>query len=126
MTTPPRRQRRSRIESGGQLSGGVGTVTDQVDWVDPIEEIRTTISQHGSRIAALEEEIRVLKTSIGEEVIVLRTISRDDAKKEIQQLFNSGEILFYSDIVHRLSLDLPLVVELCQELIEEGEIDVQS
>ena len=67
--------------------------------------------------------MEVLKASVpGEEVIVLRTISRKQAKREIKELFQSGETLYYSDIAERLRIDLPLVVEICQELGSEGEI----
>ena len=79
------------------------------------------------RIEALEQELATLKAQVPQDdVIVLRAITREQAKQEIKALFITGETLYYSDIVHRLSIDLPLVVELCQELIEEGEIDVQS
>jgi cell division protein FtsB len=78
-----------------------------------------------ARVAALEQKVSQLKVSPSDEqVIVLRSITRDQAKQEILELFQSGETLFFSDIVQRLRIDLPLVVEICQELREEGEIEV--
>ena len=56
----------------------------------------------------------------------MRSITRDQAKQEILELFQSGETLFFSDIAKRLNIDLPLVVEICQELREEGEIEVDA
>ena len=41
-------------------------------------------------------------------------------------MFQSGETLFYSDLATRLRLDLPWVVEVCQELEQEGEIEVHA
>jgi cell division protein FtsB len=74
-----------------------------------------------ARVAALEQKVSQLKVSPSDEqVIVLRSITRDQAKQEILELFQSGETLFFSDIVQRLRIDLPLVVETCQELHEEG------
>lgn len=55
-------------------------------------------------------------------VIVLREISREQAKQEIRSLFEGGEVLDYEDIVERLRLDLEDVVALCQELMDEGAI----
>ena len=57
---------------------------------------------------------------------VLRTIDRDQAKHEILKLFRSAETLFYSDIARRLCIDLPVVVEICQELQEEEEIEIDA
>jgi hypothetical protein len=82
------------------------------------------------RLKKLEEEISELKQRIEvlvpEEIVVLRSVSREQAKDEIKELFKRKEVLYYSDIARRLKLDLPLVVELCQELMEEGEIYVNT
>ena len=85
------------------------------------------IEQLRARVAALEQEVSQLKASLSDEqVIVLRSITRDQAKQEILELFQSGETLFFSDIAKRLNIDLPLVVEICQELREDGEIEVDA
>jgi len=59
-------------------------------------------------------------------VIVLREISREQAKQEIQQLFSSGRTLYYSDIAEELGLDLELTVDICRELQESKEIKVDE
>ena len=56
----------------------------------------------------------------------MKTVDKDQAKAEILELFRSGETLYYSDIARRLRLDLPLVVEISQELMEAGEIEVDD
>ena len=61
-----------------------------------------------------------------EKVIVLREISREQAKQEIQQLFSSGRTLYYSDIAEELGLDLELTVDICRELQESKEIKVDE
>lgn len=63
------------------------------------------------------------KNDSSEEVIVLRDISREQAKVEIKELFASGQTFYFSDIVEKLKLDLSLVVELCLELEKEGAIE---
>ena len=59
-------------------------------------------------------------------MIVLREISREQAKQEIQQLFSSGRTLYYSDIAEELSLDLELVVDICRELEGNREVRVDK
>lgn len=81
---------------------------------------RKEVEQIKQKLAELEE--RMAK----EKVIVLREISREQAKQEIQQLFSSGRTLYYSDIAEELSLDLELVVDICQELQDSGEVTVDE
>ena len=50
------------------------------------------------------------------------TLSRKEAKNEIVKLFKTGEVLDYGIIADRLQLSLPFVVDICNELEEEGEI----
>lgn len=72
-----------------------------------------------------ELSARILKLEAGEEVKFLepREITREQAKAEITLLFKETEReLYYSDIAERLQLDLKLVVEICDELLEEGVI----
>ncbi len=52
--------------------------------------------------------------------MVLRTVSGEEAKQEILDLFQSGESLDQAEVAQRLSLDLMLVVDLCDELVKEG------
>ena len=47
-------------------------------------------------------------------------------KDKIEQLFKSSDILYYSDIANKLELDLEMVVNICQELMREGKIEVAN
>ncbi len=69
---------------------------------------------------------RLLELENREKVIVLRDITREEAKKEIQKLFMSGRTLLYSDIVKELKLDLETVVDICNELMESGAVAVDD
>ena len=95
--------------------------TGETDLYAEIENLR-------ARVAALETQVGTLQTNMLDEseVIVLRTVERKDAVQEILQLFQSEKILFYSDIATRLRFDLQTVVEICQELIETGEIEIND
>lgn len=61
-----------------------------------------------------------------EKVIMLRDITKEEAKKEIRQLFLSGRTLYYSDIAEELKLDLKLVVDICREFQENKEIGIDE
>ena len=57
-------------------------------------------------------------------VIMLRDISKAQAKREIKDLlFSSPTSLDYGEILEKLGLDLELIVQVCEDLIEEGIIE---
>ena len=79
------------------------------------------------KIRKIEERLSKLEASVpGEKVIVLRELTPDQAKEEIRKLFSTGKRLYYSDIALELGLDLELVVNICNELQEQGEISVDA
>lgn len=69
---------------------------------------------------------KLLELESREKVIVLREITKEEAKKDIEQLFKSGRTLYYSDIVKELKLDLETVVDICNELQGSGQIEVDA
>jgi hypothetical protein len=81
-----------------------------------LEELKQT----KQRLAELESRI------FWEEVNVIRDITREEAKQEIQQLFKSSRTLYYSDIARELKLDLELVVDICNELQESGLVELDA
>ena len=84
------------------------------------------IGELKARVAALEAQVARLEGDSTEKVLVLREITRDEARAEIAELFRGGETLYYSDISDRLRIDLEMVVEICRELLEEGAIGVDD
>ena len=74
----------------------------------------------------MEEQVARLGESSVEKVIVLRGITREEAKAEIIDLFATEETLYYSDISERLGIDLEMVVEICRELKAEGAIRIDD
>jgi hypothetical protein len=77
------------------------------------------------RVAELESRMSFVETVLPEvKTVVLRTLSREDAKAEIYGLMNeSPEPLYYSDISEALNISLPTVVEIVNELAKEGSIE---
>jgi DNA-binding Lrp family transcriptional regulator len=51
---------------------------------------------------------------------------RTTDKKRIEKLFDSGRILYYSDIANELNIDLEKVVKICEELLREGKVIVEN
>lgn len=90
------------------------------------EEQGEEIGELRARVAALEAQVARLEANSAEQVIVLREITRDEARTEIADLFRAGETLYYSDISERLRIDLETVVTICRELQEEGAIRVDD
>ena len=79
------------------------------------------------RIRAIEERLASIEATIPEErMIILREVSKEEAKEEIRNLFSTGQMLYYSDIAKKLSLDLKMVVDICNELQKSGEIDIDA
>ncbi|MBA7688411.1 hypothetical protein ES703_96891 [subsurface metagenome] len=80
---------------------------------------------------SLQRELEQVKKRLAEleakeKVIVLREITREAAKKEIRNLFSIGRTLYYSDIAKELSLELEMVVDICNELQKSGEIGIDA
>jgi len=76
-------------------------------------------------VRAIEERLTYIEATIPKErVVILRELSREEAEKEILELFAESQTLYYSDIAEKLGIDLRLVVEICNELQNKGEIEV--
>lgn len=88
---------------------------------DSVSTVSTLLTK---RVEALEKKIKELSTEIVEKVVVLKPITKKEARAKIIRLFKSSKILYYSDIVEKLGIDLPLVVEICDELEKEKIIGV--
>lgn len=75
------------------------------------------------KLRSIENRLSAIESHIPKEkVTILRDISYADAKKEIKEMFLKGKTLYYSDISQELGISLHTVVEICNELHENGEI----
>jgi sugar-specific transcriptional regulator TrmB len=104
----------------------------QPDWVrdSKIEELGNQVTKLTEQVDRLERviekmsDVTEIMQSRSEEVMVLRSITRDEAKKEIIDLLDKSEKLYYYDIAEALRLDLEQVVDLMSELESEGVVGV--
>jgi len=97
------------------------------------KKIDTFMQQHRDEIrlmqqfhqAILTEMKKLVEHLVGERTstVVLRTISHDEARKEVLDLYRSTSgPLFYSDVAERLQMDLEQVLVIANELEREGLI----
>jgi len=82
--------------------------------------LKRELTKVNNRIMELEKRIPQ------ENIIVLRDISREQAKGEIRQLYKTGRTLYCSDLVRELGVDLGTVAEICDELEANGELVIDQ
>jgi len=87
----------------------------------PIQRKLESMEKHLSARSGL------LSQELEEEIPHRREISREEAKKTIEELFsNTTDTLHYSDITEQLEIDLGVVLSICDELLEEGKIKYED
>ena len=69
---------------------------------------------------AIADKIAELK---GAEIIELRDLSKEDAKKEILEYIEHKDIVYASDIANDLGLDLKMTFEIIDELFKEDLLE---
>ena len=100
-------------------------ITEHQDAV--IKDLLSEVSELRERVEFLESQFARIPENILYEVIEIREVSREQAKEEITELFDKTKVpLYYSDIMEQLGIELELVVEICQELIDEGAIGLDA
>jgi len=115
------------LESIAYASGfAIGT-----EWPSWFEQENTQLRMENyvlrERIRAIEERLADVEANVTKErTVVLREISREEAKEEIRNLFSTERTLYYSDIAKELGLDLEMVVDICSELQKSGEISIDA
>ncbi len=87
-----------------------------------VKRLEQVVQELTDRVPELEREAEVAKAVQQCDVIHLREISKEQAREEIIHAFESGEPLGQGDLADALSLEISLVVEVCNELIEEGVV----
>jgi hypothetical protein len=114
---------------GSGTTRTLNVILDSRNFSELVQENRALLAEIRNLTRALSELISALKGKdevAGGEVVILREIPRDQAKKEIVELFNKSGTLYFSDIAENLRLDLELVVQLCEELKKEGKIKIKE
>lgn len=114
-----------KVSEKRQVYGAAPVKTEDTD--KTLRDLQKANASLRERVKALEERVKVIETALPiERAIILRAISKEEAEKEICNLFAKGGPLYYSDIAERLNLDLEMVVNVCNELQKRGEIKVHD
>ncbi len=111
--------------------GGTSEEKTQVLRNDLSNIIDSLIAEHSeirhlvNLVDQLKERVHELEKKQEEsevEVMELRDIPRDQAKREIRKYFRDGGYHDIGEVADELRLDIRLVFEICNELIEERTI----
>ncbi len=84
----------------------------------------------GKKFEPIDERLKSIEESIKEfspirKIVVLETITKEDAKERIKELIRQTDTEFYPDeIAEKLCIDFQLVMKIVNELIDEKEIEV--
>ncbi|MBW1925402.1 MAG: hypothetical protein JRF59_09095 [Deltaproteobacteria bacterium] len=92
-----------------------------------------TVVADNRRLETMERKIEALNKKIQEfeeivqdavQVIELRDLSEDEAKREIEEYFKAhhGEVIDPARLQEELGIDIELACEICDELETEGKI----
>ena len=87
-----------------------------------VERLKKQVAILSARVAELERELESARNTESDNIIVLRDITKEQARKEILEAFKVREPLDYVDLADTLTLDLSLILEVCDDLMEEGVI----
>ena len=92
--------------------------------IDRIDQLEQTLNAYIKRV---EQKMKELNEKIApNKTIVLREISKSDAKKEVLNFVkvSKDKRIFPSDIADKLDISYDIILEIVQELIEEKKIEV--
>ena len=86
-------------------------------------EITAKLETIFDRLSELEKKIESFSSI--PKVVVIEEISREEAKKRISECLNEiDEKIYPSEIAERLHIDYDLCVEIIEELLKEGKIEI--
>ncbi len=86
-------------------------------------EITAKLETISDRLSELEKKIEIY--SVNPKVVIIEEICKEEAKKRISECLCEIEDKMYpSEIAERLRIDYDLCVEIIEELMKKGEIEV--
>ncbi len=103
--------------AGHHLEKGLG------EFNDFRHEITTKLEKIFDRLSDLEKKIESFSTI--PKVVVIEEISREEAKKRISECLSEiDEKIYPSEIAERLHINYDLCVDVIEELLKEGKIEI--
>ena len=86
------------------------------------KQMEKVMSHNTQLVNEIKKLVQHISEQKEESTVILRSVDRVQALKEIEALFKEGETLYYSDVAEKLGLDLELVVDICNDLEDKGII----
>ena len=114
-------QRQRALKGSGMRRGRFSRRSEAV-LLKEVSTLKELVGNLTARVGELEQEAQSTRAIQTDGIVVLREIDKEQARKEIIESFEAGEPLDQADLADALSLDFSLVVEICNELIEEGVV----
>lgn len=114
-----------RFESLGPPVGRARFVFSGATSTDRATDVANAarLSAMATELGALRDRVNALEAQLEPRVVVIRDISRDQAKQELLHYFKEHPQSYPSDAALELRLDAALVREVCSELIQAGILE---
>lgn len=107
----------------GRIPSPTGYHIEKGEFNDFRHGIIAKLETISDRLSDLEKKIESFSTI--PKVVVIEEISREEAKKRISECLNEiDEKIYPSEIAERLHIDYDLCVEIIEELLKEGKIEI--
>ena len=106
--------------TGARIRGALARRSPEPRSKLEVKRLQKQVEDLSARVIELEREAEAARDTESDNVIVLRDISKEQARKEIVEAFEAEEPLDHADLAEALRLEISLVVEVCNELIDEG------
>ncbi len=110
-------------EEGAEASVTIATTGPEVIYDAGVYERLSRIEENIREVKAMLQEIYHMGNP-DDEILELRDISRDQAKKEIAAYFEDhhGETFNEADLQEALKISIWMIIDVCTELEAEGEV----
>jgi len=103
------------------ISTNYNYISHSSDFVLQIQDILIINKILDNEAKMLKDQMNLFQ-ELNTKVIEIKEISKEDAKKEIYNLICKNGRIFYSEIADTLKIDIKTVVDICNELENEGLI----
>lgn len=108
----------------------IGINVDLATLLNDIGRLNKNIELISNQNISVDNRLKIIEENLKElvpikKVIIVETISKEDAKERIKELIDQTDTKFYPDeIAEKLHIDFQLVMEIMDELIKEEKIEV--
>ncbi len=114
------------ITSGGAFAPSI----DLRQFLQSITETLQEIDRRLRRVESIEDKLELLEKKLGgrEEIIIVKEISFDEAKKMVEEYIaqKKGEVITPLELSDSLQIPYEVAHEIFLQLIEEGKLEIKD